>query len=64
MRTPDRRNGTPVEACCEYCDQPATLIGRDTADQLCATCGAEQYAHPAHSLARLSPTTLRRYGRH
>jgi hypothetical protein len=46
---------------CDYCDRPAGLIGRDSGDVLCRSCGRDQYADLRHSLAKLTPTTGRRY---
>ena len=61
--TPDRPAGQRrFDPGCEYCDQVAVLIGRDTADRLCADCGADQYDDPAYSLARLTDATYLRYG--
>jgi hypothetical protein len=52
---------TVADVVCDYCDQPAALIGRDSGDVLCRSCGRDQYADLRHSLAKLTPTTGRRY---
>jgi predicted amidophosphoribosyltransferase len=50
-----------VDEICDYCDQPAELIGRDSGDVLCPCCGKDQYSDPGYSLAKLTPTTAHRY---
>jgi hypothetical protein len=46
------RRSRPVVAdeICDYCDQPAALIGRDSGDVLCPVCGRDQYTDPRYSL--------------
>lgn len=48
---------------CEYCDKPATHISRDSGEALCKGCGTSQYDSPKESLAKLTPKTMKMYGR-
>lgn len=48
---------------CDYCNKPATHISRDSGEPLCSSCGKDQYDHPRESLSKLTPRTVKMYGR-
>lgn len=48
---------------CDYCAKPATHISRDGGEPYCASCGKANYDKPREALAKLTPKTVRMYGR-
>jgi hypothetical protein len=48
---------------CDYCDQPATLIVRETGDKLCRADANDQFDRPSEWVTKLTATTLRMYGK-
>lgn len=48
---------------CDYCNKPATHISREGGEPYCASCGKANYDKPREALAKLTPKTVRMYGR-
>jgi hypothetical protein len=53
----------PQEMTCDYCAKPATHISRDGGEPYCMDCGKANYDRPREELAKLTPRTLKMYGR-